>query len=135
MDRFDEEPKGLRENDEHLGKMLGELKAEEKRLTQQVDRDQQRLHRSRAKLEKVKEKIRHLERKELLLPLIGQPGAVHVAFPLPAESKGSELNDKAGTLLEVHRTRCVVEFDGKQWDLSLSDILPSNQQQGFEVAL
>ena len=110
-------------NDE-FDKELDKLRVEQRRLKRQV-----------GNYNKVSEKIRQLERKQKLSRLIGQPGAVRHAIRFPDGTKGSELNDKAGTLLEIHRTRCVVKFDETKWDLSLAEIQPVTEPQGFTVPI
>lgn len=51
-------------------------------------------------------------------------------------SSNPQLNDAIGTLIEVRRTRCTVDFGthGK-WEFLISDILPLDQPQGRELGV
>jgi hypothetical protein len=116
---------------------LDKLKAERKRLKEQMKRNEKRL-------EELYEKIRHLERKELLSSLMGQSGEVRVTgdrwkqdgeWTWLNDKVVVKLKDKAGTVREVRRTRCRVEFDGQTWTLPLGCIVPINQPEGLTIPL
>jgi hypothetical protein len=117
---------------------LDKLKAERKRLKEQMKRNEKRL-------EELYEKIHHLEHKELLSSLMGQPGAVRVTGD-PWKEDGEwtwlsdktvvKLKDKTGTVREILRTRCRVEFDGQPtWTLPLRCIVPTKQPEGLTIPL
>ena len=62
--------------------------------------------------------------------LQGLPNAVKLARPYPLSSNAARLTDRLGTVVEVRRTRCTVDFgeDGQQenWDIPLNHLVPAD---------
>jgi predicted RNase H-like nuclease (RuvC/YqgF family) len=89
--------------------------------------------------EKLREQMRRIEdryqeiwrarHRLVLLRLVGVAGAVKVRFRHLA-AKSAHLNDRAGTLLQVKRTRALVDFgDDRPRDLPFEDLIPATAQQ------
>lgn len=68
--------------------------------------------------------------KALLELLVDVVDGVQVAF-----RTGGPLDDAYGTIKRVMRTRCLVEFDGREWSYPLSEIRISTAPQGFRFGV
>ena len=63
--------------------------------------------------------------------LVGKPGAVKLRYQERLGGRYAVLNDKAGTVLAVRRTRVTVDFgDAGRWNWPLFDLLPTDKSQG-----
>jgi hypothetical protein len=61
-----------------------------------------------------------------------QPRAVRIRYRYPETSPCHHLNDKIGTLIEVRRRECRVDFDGESWTFPLDylRLVDSEKPQG-----
>jgi hypothetical protein len=71
-------------------------------------------------------------RRLALSAVLERPGAVRVRYPYPPSNPCHKLNDRFGTLIEVRRTRCRVDFDGESWTFPLEYITIVESQEPHE---
>ena len=64
-----------------------------------------------------------------LIAVLAQPGAVRLRCSYSGKSPCRHLNDKVGTLTEVKRTRCRVDFDSESWTLPTDYLVPVNSEE------
>jgi len=65
-----------------------------------------------------------------LLGLVGVRDGVHLSCRYPAGHQLAYLNARKGTIVEVRRTRALVDFGDDKWDLALDDVQPASEPQG-----
>lgn len=93
--------------------LMHRMKARLERFNKQQRSDREEYHRLQQQLQR-----------EALTELMGKPGAVETRSRFPVGDKAHKLNGLVGTLREIRRTRCVVEFPGAgRWDFAIDDII------------
>jgi hypothetical protein len=104
------------------------LEAERDRLTKRIKQAQKRIDDDKKAGRKVVQKLHRLSVIEALHVVDG----VRLAYRGWAKDK--RLDDALGTVIEVKRTRCVVDFGSLgKWRFPIEDVLPvaSGEEQGF----
>ena len=117
----------IQEQRERLDAELRELKERAERRRQESYRDQKR----HCAIQDALLRLRCLE-------LLNVAGGVVMRCREPAGSRWSKLNDAAGTLVAVRRTRATVDFgELGRVNVALDDLLPAaeREHQGVFIAI
>ena len=76
-------------------------------------------------------KLKAKQHKAKIAELVGKPNAVRRRF---RAEFNPELNDALGTVLEVRRTQCTVEFgDLGPWTVPIKNVIPAGDKQGMFI--
>ena len=113
---------------DNVGQAIQELRAEEKRLHERGRRRRDAAERDNKRLDEIRQRLLRFE----LMKLVNEPDAVKIRYRYAQGDRCSYLNDLAGTLTEVRRTRGTVKFNGESWNIPLSGLVPANEQQGWQ---
>ena len=115
--------------------MKGTTTQQRDRLISEREEITERRHRRRSEDEGDCKRLRTIEQ-ELhrlsIIELVGKPGAVKPRYRERKGTRCEHLNDLTGTVVEVRRTRALVDFgEGGRWEMPVQWVLPADGTQGF----
>lgn len=111
-----------------IAQQRSELEAENKKLDARCKKLREERDKISERQSKIRDELHHLS----ILELVGKPNGVKPRYRYSTDERQAVLNDATGTVLEVRRTRALVDFGAAgKWNMYIVDLATIDAEQGM----